>query len=125
MAHISLVVFVSLAVFGCGGGVGESPVLEEAAVEPVAVPKALLDHVILAVPDLAAGAAEFARTTGVEPIAGGVHPGLGTANMLVALSPVTYLEIAPADTASLELVIEFPGGQTAFQGEGPLDFLGG
>lgn len=66
-----------------------------------------LDHVVWAVPDLAAGVARFAELTGVEPVPGGSHPGAGTANYLVALGepgPVppradrhSYLEILGPD----------------------------
>jgi hypothetical protein len=91
MIRNGLMLLVSLTLLGCGGGVGEPA--DEAATEPAVLSKALLDHVILAVPNLEAAAEDFERLTGVAPIAGGVHPGLGTANVLVSLSPVTYLEI--------------------------------
>lgn len=56
-----------------------------------------LDHLVWAVPELAAGVAAFAARTGVEPAPGGRHEGLGTANYLVALTgPLGaggYLEI--------------------------------
>jgi hypothetical protein len=57
-----------------------------------------LDHLVLAVPDLLAGVAEFAARTGVTPVAGGSHPG-GTANYLVGLGPTAYLEIIGPDPA--------------------------
>ncbi|WP_043625996.1 VOC family protein [Nonomuraea candida] len=56
----------------------------------------LLDHLVYAVPDLAAGVEEFARLTGVRPVPGGSHPG-GTANHLVRLGPTSYLEIIGPD----------------------------
>ncbi|MEU7858559.1 VOC family protein [Nonomuraea sp. NPDC049141] len=55
-----------------------------------------LDHLVYAVPDLAAGVAEFAERTGVRPVAGGSHPG-GTANHLVRFGPTSYLEIIGPD----------------------------
>lgn len=55
-----------------------------------------LDHLVYAVPDLAAGVAEFAERTGVRPVAGGSHPG-GTANYLVRFGPTSYLEIIGPD----------------------------
>ncbi|MDP4504457.1 VOC family protein [Nonomuraea turcica] len=55
-----------------------------------------LDHLVYAVPDLAAGIAEFAERTGVRPVAGGSHPG-GTANYLVRFGPTSYLEIIGPD----------------------------
>lgn len=56
-----------------------------------------LDHLVLATPDLAATTAWFAAQTGVEPTPGGQHVGLGTRNMLVALSESAYLEIVGPD----------------------------
>ncbi len=58
-----------------------------------------LDHLVYAVPDLAAGVAAFARSTGVTPVAGGSHPG-GTANYLVGFGPTAYLEIIGPDPAA-------------------------
>jgi hypothetical protein len=62
---------------------------------------AAFDHLVWAVPDLAAGVAEFAERTGVQPAPGGRHDGFGTANHLVALSgPIGaggYLEIIGPD----------------------------
>ncbi|GAA1870525.1 VOC family protein [Brevibacterium marinum] len=63
-----------------------------------------LDHLIITVPELEAGVAEFERLTGVRAVAGGRHPGRGTANCLVGLAPAgwpagahTYLEILGPD----------------------------
>ncbi|TSI16902.1 VOC family protein [Brevibacterium aurantiacum] len=63
-----------------------------------------LDHLIITVPELEAGVAEFERLTGVRAVAGGSHPGRGTANYLVGLAPTgweagahTYLEILGPD----------------------------
>ncbi|MEV7996894.1 VOC family protein [Streptomyces sp. NPDC086077] len=56
-----------------------------------------LDHLVLATPDLAATVAEFARRTGVTPVVGGSHVGLGTRNYLVGLGASGYLEIIGPD----------------------------
>lgn len=59
-----------------------------------------LDHLVYAVPDLAAGVAEFSRRTGAAPMAGGRHVGRGTANYLVGLGGGSYLEIIGPDAES-------------------------
>ena len=62
------------------------------------------DHLVVAVPDLAAGVREFEELTGVRTTPGGSHPGRGTANHIVPLvprgwagEPLTYLEILGPD----------------------------
>ena len=63
-----------------------------------------LDHLIITVPELEAGVAEFERLTGIRAVPGGSHPDRGTANYLVGLTPAgwpagahTYLEILGPD----------------------------
>ncbi|WP_188194719.1 VOC family protein [Nonomuraea sp. SYSU D8015] len=58
-----------------------------------------LDHLVYAVPNLAAGVAQFAERTGVKPVPGGSHPG-GTANHLVRFGSTFSLEIVGPDPAA-------------------------
>src|SRR5262245_3000807 len=58
-----------------------------------------LDHVLIAVPDLAEAGREIESRYGLASIEGGRHPGWGTANRIVPLGE-TYLElIAVVDEA--------------------------
>lgn len=56
-----------------------------------------LDHLVWASPSLDAAVAEFVRMSGVEPMAGGRHMGLGSRNALAALGEDTYLAIDGPD----------------------------
>lgn len=61
--------------------------------------KVEVDHVLLAVADLEAGAERLAKDYGLKTVGGGRHPGIGTANRIIPLGQ-QYLElIAVADPA--------------------------
>lgn len=63
----------------------------------------MIDHLLWAAPDLDTGRAEIGRLCGIEPRAGGRHPGVGTHNALLGLGPSCYLEIIALDPSQQQI----------------------
>jgi hypothetical protein len=61
------------------------------------VPTLELDHLVVAARTLDEGARFVADALGVEPVAGGAHPAMGTHNRLVGLWGGAYLEVISID----------------------------
>lgn len=67
-----------------------------------------IDHVILAVSDLEAAAAELTRRTGLAVLPGGVHPAWGTRNMIVPLGGA-FLELVTVEDLAVARSTVFGG----------------
>lgn len=75
----------------------------------------MIDHLVLATPDVAATAAQVQREWGVEVVAGGAHAGLGTHNALTGLGAGVYLEIVGPDPTQPDPPLPRPFGVDEMQ----------
>jgi hypothetical protein len=64
---------------------------------PISSVEPLLDHLVFATDDLGQAVSAFEAATGIRPVEGGRHEGLGTRNFLVGFGPTSYLEIIGPD----------------------------
>ena len=78
----------------------------------------MLDHIVLATPDVQASVAEIEAAIGLRPELGGHFPGRGVYNHLLALQDDAYLEIIGPDPDQTDPEGPLPFGMDDFGGRG-------
>lgn len=78
----------------------------------------MLDHIVLATPDVQASVEEIAAATGIRPELGGHFKGRGVYNHLLALQDDAYLEIIGPDPDQAGHEGPLPFGMHEFEGRG-------